>query len=130
MQVIHQRWAAAASLDALLPASRVFTGRNPDPTVPYGVVSKLSAAPECQYNDGSAVVSVTLRFDVVDSQYDAAAAVVQQIKIAFNRSDFSLAGEDKVIDMEWIKDSERQTDDGVWECGCEFRCSVYLASGV
>ena len=34
VQVIHQRWAAAAALDALLPASRVFTGLGPDARLP------------------------------------------------------------------------------------------------
>ena len=129
-QVIHQRWAAAAALDALLPAARVYTGLSVDPTVPFAVISKLSEQPTSYHNDGSAVAAVGLRIEVFHSQYDAAAAIMQQVKAAFDRSDFPLAGSDKVVDMQRLNDFERQTADGVWHCTCDFQCTVHLAAGV
>jgi hypothetical protein len=129
-QVIHQRWAAAAALEELLPAERVYTGLSVDPSAPFAVISKLSEQPAGYHNDGSAVATVGLRIQVFHSQYDAAAAIVQQVKAAFDRSDFALAGSDKVVDMQRVNDFERQTADGVWECVCDFHCTVHLAAGV
>ena len=54
-QVIHQRWAAATALNALLPATRVSTGLSVDPTTPYAVVSKEGQSPESMHHDGSGI---------------------------------------------------------------------------
>ena len=57
-EVIHQRWAAAAALENLLPASRVYTGMSVDPATPYAVIAKLSDRPAGYHNDGSALSTV------------------------------------------------------------------------
>ena len=41
---------------------------------------------------------------------------------------FPLAGSDKVVDMRRVNDSERQSEDGVWQFTCDFQCTVYLSS--
>ncbi len=136
-QVIHQRWAAAAELDALLPAGRVFTGLSVDPQVPYAVISKRSGAPggpagsgALRYNDGSAVEAIDLRIEVFDEDYDRAAAVIAQVKAAFDGTSFDLAGSDKVILMRRTAEAEEQADDGRWRWAIDFRCTVYLAAGI
>ena len=129
-QVIHQRWAAAGSLNGLLPAARVFTGMSVDPTRPFAVISKESDRPlEC-YNDGAAVDVVGVRIRVFADDYDAAAAIMHQVKAAFDRSAFALSGSDKVLNMQRGDDSELQNDDGVWQLTIDFQCTVYLAAGV
>jgi hypothetical protein len=128
-QVIHQRWAAAAALNALLPAARVYTGMSVDPTVPFATINKESEHPAAYLNDGSSVATVGLRIDVFHAQHDAAAAIVAQIKAVFDRSAFALAGSDKVVDVLWVNDFERQTADSVWQCTCELNCTVQLAAG-
>ncbi len=126
-QVIHQRWAAATALDDLLPASRVFTGVSVDSTMPYAVISKRSDRPAAYHNDGSALSTVGVRIEVVDDGYDSAAAVMEQVKAAFDRTDFALSGSDKVISMQRSNDFQRQEPEGVWRLVIDFVCTVYLA---
>ncbi len=129
LQVIHQRWAATPALNGLLPAARVFTGLSTDPTLPYAIISKESDRPGEYHNDGSATAAVGLRIEVFHGQYDAGAAVVEQVQATFDNSDFPLSGGDKVVAMRRVNDAERQSDDGVWQFTCDFQCTVYLAAG-
>ena len=129
-EVIHQRWAAATALDNLLPSGSVYTGVSVDPTMPYAVIARRSDRPLARHNDGSAVEVVGVRIRVFHDNRDAAAAIVQQIKAAFDRTDFALSGSDKVINMQRSDDGERQDGDGVWQFTIDFNCTVYLATGV
>jgi hypothetical protein len=126
-QVLHQRWAAAAPLCTLLPAQRVFTGMSPGPTRPFATISKTGSRPLEAYNDGSACDAVGVRFQVFCDGYDAAAAIAEQIKIAFDRSRFALAGADKMLLMRHTNDVEQQQDDAVWQMTIDFECTVYFA---
>jgi len=128
-QVIHQRWAAASGLNDLLPAASVYTGLSVDPQMPYAVISKRSDRPMARHNDGSGVDAVGVRIEVFHDNRDAAAAIVEQVKATFDRTDFALAGSDKVINMQRTNDSERQNDDGVWQMTIDFQCAIYLAPG-
>jgi hypothetical protein len=129
-QVIHQRWAADTTLNGLLPATRVYTGLSFDPLRPFAVISKESDKPETYHSDGSAIDSVGLRIQVFHDNYDAGAEIAHQIKAAFDRTAFDLAGSDKVLNIQRGNDSENQNDDGVWQFIMDFNCTVYLASGV
>jgi len=129
-QAIHQRWAAAAALSELLPAARVHTGLSVGPTTPYAVISRPDQSPVSLHHDGSGIDAVTLRIQVYHDQYDAAAAIVQEIKAAFDRTSFELAGADRVLFMRRTADSEHQGEDGLWRLLVDFRCTVYLASGI
>ncbi len=128
-QVIHQRWAAATALDDLLPASRVYTGMNLDPTVPYAVISKEGQSPESLHHDGSGIDEVKLRIQVYHESYQEAAAIVEQLKVALDRSSFELSGSDRVLFMHRTDDFENQNDDGLWRMVVDFRLVVYLAPG-
>lgn len=128
-QVIHQRWAAATALDNLLPATRVCTGLNADPTTPYAVISKEGQSPESLHHDGSGVDEVKLRIQVYHDNYDRAVAILEQIKVAFDRTSFDLSGSDRVLAMQRTGDFENQNDDGLWHMVIDFRLTVYLASG-
>jgi hypothetical protein len=125
-QVLHQRWAAAAPLCALLPTQRVFTGMSPDPTRPLATIAKLGSRPLEAFNDGSAVDAISVRFQVFCDGYDAAAAIVEQINVTFDRSRFPLAGSDRVLLMRRTNDAEQQQDDGVWQMTVDFECTVYF----
>lgn len=128
-EVIHQRWAGATALIALLPASRVFTGASFDPAPPLAVMTKQSDKPDSYQSDGSAIDLVVLRMRVLHAQHDAAAEIVHEIKKAFDRTSFDLSGGDTVLNMQRVNDYEQQRDDGVWEMTIDFKCSVYLALG-
>ena len=125
--VIHQRWAAAEGLNGLLPASRVYTGMSVDPATPYAVIAKESDRPAVYHNDGSAVGTVGVRIRVFHDNYDSAAAIMDQVKSAFDRTDFALSGSGKVINMQRANDFELQEDDGLWQFVIDFHCAVYLA---
>src|SRR3972149_10910601 len=129
-QVIHQRWAAATTLNGLLPASRVDTGLSFDPLRPFAVISKESDRPETYHSDGSAVDTVGLRIQVFHDNYDAGAEIMHQIKVAFDRTAFDLAGSDKVLNIERSNDWERQHNDGAWHFVVAFKCTGSLAAGI
>ena len=128
-QVIHQRWAAAVALNALLPAARVYTGASFDPALPLATIAKESDKPDSYQSDGSAIDLVILRIRVFHARHAAAAEIVHEIKMAFDRTAFDLAGGDTVLNMQRVNDYEGQRDDGAWEMVIDFKCAVYLALG-
>jgi hypothetical protein len=129
-EVIHQRWAAAGTLESLLPAERVHTGLGVDAGLPYAVISKRADRPLSRHNDGSAVAEVVLQIEVFHDDYDAAAAIMHEIKTAFDRTAFDLAAGDKVLDMRRANDRETQSDDGLWQLTIDFNCTIHLPTGV
>jgi hypothetical protein len=127
--VIHERWAAVAALEALVPASRFYTGASFDAELPLAVVIKKSQKPSKYQSDGSVIDIVVLEFHVLHAQYDAAAEIIYQIKKAFDNTTFNLSGSDQVQSMKRVNDYEQLRDDGTWEMILDFTCTVYLASG-
>ena len=126
LEVIHQRWAAATALDSLLPAARVYTGMSADPSRPFAVIFKQSHRPLAQCNDGTAFAAIGLRIQVFHDNHDAAAAIVDQLKAAFDRTQFSLSGNDTVILVQHSNDWEKQNEDGVWQMTVDFLCTVCI----
>jgi len=127
LEAIHQRWAASAALNDLLPASRVYTGIGAELVMPYAVITRLSDRPSAYHNDGSTVTTVGVRIDVLHDNYDSAEAIVSQILAAFNRSDFALSSADKVINMQQSNNFHRQEDNDTWRMVIDFDCTVYIA---
>ncbi|MGA2619841.1 MAG: hypothetical protein ABSF26_19685 [Thermoguttaceae bacterium] len=126
MQAIHCRWSAVEPLCALLPGGRLATGLSPDPGLPRAVVSLQSDRPLAACNDGSTVRLIGLRFQVFHGNYDAAAAIVEQIDAAFDRTDFDLDDGQRVIEMRRTGGGQRQQDDGVWQMNIDFVCMVHI----
>jgi hypothetical protein len=125
-QLLQQRWAAAEPLCALLPAERVYAGMSMDPALPYAVIRKTGDRPIAACNNGSAVNAVLVQIEVFHGNYEAALAVVEQVKAALDRSAFDLADGGRVIRVERTNDFEQHNDDGVWQMVIDFRCTVYL----
>lgn len=130
LQVIHERWAAATALNDLLPASRVHTGVCTSPETPRAAILKTSDKPDAYGTDGSAVDIVGLRIVVYHEHHAEAAAIIHQIKSAFDRKSFTLAGSDQVQMMQRTNDFEEPLDNGHWRMTIDFHCTVYLAAGV
>lgn len=129
-QTIHQRWAADAALGALLPAERVTTGRATCSKRPYATIVRTASRPALRTNAGDAVDEVTLRIDIWHDRHHAGQAILQQVKAAFDRSDFALPGGQRVIQMRRTSDVAVQHDDGLWQFTIEFLVQVYLPRGV
>jgi hypothetical protein len=127
---LHLRWADVPELNELLPVEKVFTGMSSDPAPPYAAISKESERPFTRHNDGSAIDKVVMRIQVFHDEYDAGAAVLHEIKSAFERAAFDLDDGDKVLDMLRIDDTEKQLDAGTWQFSVDFQCLVYLPEGV
>lgn len=128
-QAIHQRWAADPALTALVPADAVVTGTRGSRSVPYVTVHRKSNRPVLRTNAGDAVDEATVEFHAWHDDHDAGRAIAEQVKTVFDRSNFPLAGGDRVIQMRRTADRARQDDDGLWQFTVEFLVLVYLQSG-
>ena len=125
-EVLHQRWAATEALNDLLPATSVHTGPGIERTIPAAVITKRSDRPDVYLSDGSSLNTVGVRIQVFHDSYDSAVAVLEQIRTAFDRTEFDLSGDDKVINMRRANDFEDRQDDGTWRLVIDFDCTVYL----
>ena len=125
-EVLHQRWAATEALNDLLPASSVHTGPGVARTTPAAVITKRSDRPDSYLNDGSSLNTVGVRIQIFHDSYDSAVAVLDQIRTAFDRTEFALSGDDKVVNMRRANDFEDRQDDGTWRLVIDFDCTVYL----
>lgn len=132
---IHARWAADATLNGLLPETKLATGIYfaEDPTFPYATLTRPGDTPEEYYNDGSSIEGVQVRITVYHqkSSYDEGVAIVDAIKAAFDRSMFSLTGNsDKVLHMERLSYAPLQDQaSGDWFFVVDYMCHVFLGSG-
>jgi len=129
-QAIHARWAASPNLEALLPAERVRTGAFHGEGRPYATLERKTSRTVFRTNAGDALDEVPLAVHVWHTSYDATRAIAQQVKAAFDRSDFSLDGGDRVVEVHRTAESARQHENNVWQFTIEFCASVYLASGI
>ncbi len=128
-QAIHQRWAQAAALTALLPAERVTTGRAVGVARPYATLHCPHRRTAIRTNDGGGVDAVTVRIDLWFDSYDAGQALLAQLVTTFDRTDFPLADGRRVVQMQHNADTVTQHDDGVWQLSAEFLVHVYFPSG-
>jgi len=128
-QAIHQRWAGDATLEGLLPAARLKTGRSVGETVPYATLARRRCRTRFRSNAGDALDEVTLRVRLWHDDYDAGRAIVEAIKTAFDRTDFPLAESDRVVQMRRTDDTAEQDNEGLWRFTIDFAVEVYLPVG-
>ncbi len=128
-QAIHARWAAAAGLSALLPAERFTTGRTHAVLRPYANLIRKPGRTLCRTHAGEAVDEIPLEIHVWHDVFDAAQAVAQEVKAAFDRSRFPLSDGAKVLQMRRAGESFIQHPDGVWQWILGFHVQVLLPSG-
>lgn len=126
---IHERWAAASELAALLPAEKVATGCAASDSPPYAVLERRSARPLFHTNAGDALEDVELAIHVWHDDYDAGQAVAAQVQAAFDRTAFDLPGGRRVIQMRRAGSRVVQHAGGLWQFTLEFLVQVYLPSG-
>ncbi len=129
-QAIHARWAASSSLSALLPAERLRTGTFHGEGRPYATLERRAGRTLLRTNAGDALDDVTLAVHVWHDSFDGGQAVVREVKAAFDRSDFSLSGGDRVVAMRRTADSVVERGGGLWQFTIEFSVLVYLSSGI
>jgi hypothetical protein len=129
---LHSRWQASPPLNGLLPVEKVMTGLYfaADPGSSYATITLPGGAVEGYANDGSSVDSVTVRIQVHDADYDQGGAIVQALLATFDRSDFPLSGNDRVLSMQktGMPVETQDPHTGQWDWTVDFKCRVYLAA--
>jgi hypothetical protein len=128
-QAIHERWAAAGRLSALLPAERLKTGLAQAARIPYASLVRKPGRTLYRTNAGDALDEISVVIHLWHERFDAGQAVADEIKAAFDRSQFPLSGGDRVTDMRRGGESVVEHDDGTWQWAIEFFVQVHLLSG-
>jgi hypothetical protein len=139
---MHDRWAADATLNGLLPASRVWllsyaaAGgerqiQDREPDYPYAVMFVDDDALLSRGNDGLEIRSIDVEIDVYASRERLAAgkAVVDRLASQagpFNRAQFPLTGGGNVNNgiIQNFTDPDPIDDDGVMLFECPFTFTV------
>ncbi len=128
-QAVHQRWAAASALVALLPAENVSTGLAAGRTLPYATIARKLGRATLRTNAGATLEEVTLRINVWHDDHDAGREIVEEVEAAFDGADFALSSGERVIQMRRTDEQGSQRDDGIWLFRLEFLVHVYLPTG-
>ena len=128
-QAIHQRWASSGRLSSLLPVERVRTGLVRGAGIPYATLARKPGRTVFRTNAGDALDEIPLVIQLWHDRFDAGQAIAEEIKAAFDRGQFVLAGGDRVTDMRRSSESVVQHSDGTWQWAIEFSVQVYLTAG-
>jgi len=128
-QAIHQRWAAAGTLSALLPAEKLRTGLARGLGLPYAVLTRKAGRNVFRSSGGQALDEVILAVHVWHEEYDAGRAIVREIKAAFDNGDFSLPDGPRAVAMRWTGEAAPHYDGKAWRFELEFLVQVDLPSG-
>jgi hypothetical protein len=129
-KLIHERWAAAAALNALLPVSRVVTGtyfaEEPSLDDGYATITRPGDAPLAWFADGSRLDRVPVRITVYVSRdkHDEGEAIADAVKMAFDGAACSLSTDDMVLRMMLSAYQPLDDDDGNWYFILDFDCTV------
>ncbi len=128
-QAIHERWAAAEALCALLPAEKLRTGAARGLELPYAVLTRKAGRNVFRTSGGQALDEVILAVCVRHEEYDAGRAVVREVMAAFDNSDFSLSDGPRVVAMRRTGETAPLHDGKAWRFELEFLVQVDLPSG-
>lgn len=126
-KAIHARWAADASLIALLAAAKAVSGvyQAASLALPFAVWKRPGDGEPIWDNAGDRTEFCNVVCVLYHSDYDDGLAIAAAIKTAFNRASFSLAGGENVMNMQLTAGySEVQGDDGTWQFSIPFVCQV------
>lgn len=133
-EVLHEQWAANATLNGLLPEASLQTGRvfAAEPTFPYATLTRPGGGVSSRANADIRTDTLTVRFTVYHGadSYDEGVVIEQAVDDAFDKLDFDLGGGDRVISMMFDgPPPEEQDDEGNWSWVIDFTCMIEMASG-
>ena len=127
---IHDRWAGAAALVALLPEARVFTGAaRGNVPLPYVVLMREGETPRTRTSSLTEVSEIVVRFVIYVAELDVGKAIAEAIRVAFNRQGFALAIGTCLV-MQGTSEQEQAATDGTWMVTASYlaRVAVPVAS--
>lgn len=131
-EAIHARWAADATLNGLLPATDVHTGRYrvADPTFPFATIEITGGTARDESNE-DALAYPTVQFKIYHAadSHDALKSIVNAMVDAFHQADFNLDGGDKVLDMKLDGEPVYSQDEpGNWIVTTNFTSMTLVAA--
>ena len=119
-QAIHLRWQNDAPLAALVPVTRVFTGKAVgSPVLPYVVLTRRATEPIDYTSSGTRIARAVMRIDVIDDDLDDAKAIGVEMLRLFDRADFAMAV-GTVLNMQLRDLREEMHDDASWCLSVDF----------
>lgn len=107
-QAIHERWATASPLYTRLPAASVRTGLCHDVGTPRAEIRRKSSRTLFHTNAFDAVDEVLVAIDVWHDDHDAGRALLDEIRVAFDRLAFNLDEGRRAIQMRCLQTSTVQ----------------------
>ena len=113
-QALHQRWSDNPTLNMLLPADRVMTGRSSLDTLPRATICRQSRRTVCYTNSGDKLEEVAIEVQLRHESFDDGVAIIQQFLATFDRSYFELSGTARVLSLRPIEDRCQQSSDNTW----------------
>lgn len=113
-QAIHERWAASATLSALLPPERLTTGRGGGGEKPYAVLLAGERRNMLATNAGCAVREVEAELCLWHEEFDAGENIVEYVLAVFDRASFSLPDGSATVRMREKLMTAAQEADGSW----------------
>ncbi len=119
-QAIHLRWQNDAPLAALVPVTRVFTGKAVgSPALPYIVLTRRAVQPVDYTSSGTRIASAVMRLDVIDDDLDNAKAIGVEMLRLFDRADFAMTA-GTVLNMQLRDLRKAMHDDASWCLSIDF----------
>jgi len=119
-QAIHLRWQNDAPLAALVPETRVFTGKAVgSPLLPYVVLTRQATEPVDYTSSGTRIARAVMQFDVIDDDLDDAKAIGVEMLRLFDRADFAMTA-GTVLNMQRRDQRETMHDDASWCLSVKF----------
>lgn len=129
-QAIRDRWLGGATLAALVPRDRLWTGATPPAVdLPYVVLSRGHTDAKTRTSAGRQIAVAGLRFAIVAPDLFTAQIVQREIERLFDGVDFAL-DEGRVLDMRCARHEPTRSLDGVWRIDADYRATFeYLPQG-
>jgi hypothetical protein len=113
-QAIHERWATAAELVALLPAAHLITGTvHNSLAMPYAVLTQTESQRVRRTSSGTVISRTALRLSIWAGNLDSGKAIADLADQLLDRTSFDLA-EGRVLNLERVHGVEQSQVDGAW----------------
>jgi len=125
-QALHQRWHDSTTLDGLLSAARVTTGRSSLESLPRATLGRRGKRTVGRTNAGEVLEEVTIEMRLRHESFDDGATIVRAFRDEFDRCRFALSGGAKVLHLRHVEDDCRQLDNGTWLFRVEMVARVFL----
>ncbi len=127
-QAIHEHWADSSSLEGLLSADRLTTGRTHAGTPPYATLQLRTIRSELPTNQGPALEEIAFRINLWHESYDDAKAIAEQVRTAFAGASLEIGESGQLARIHHAADSIKQHGDGLWQWTVDLVARVYVLS--